>query len=73
MQIGSLFTLSIVGFILISSKSFGQVEASTTDKPEYRTKLDIPYVLGDDLTDYAKERCRLDVYHPSKAGFATVV
>jgi len=30
----------------------------------YETATDILYRKGDQLTDYMKERCRLDVYHP---------
>ena len=35
-------------------------------KPEagYETVTTILYREGDRLTDYMKERCRLDVYHP---------
>ena len=41
---------------------------------EYETKTNILYRTGDDLTDYMRERCRLDLYAPtSKKGFATVV
>ena len=41
---------------------------------EYRLAKDIPYRTGNDLSDYAKERCRLDVYGPTdRAGFPTVV
>lgn len=43
-------------------------------RDEYETKTNILYRTGDDLTDYMRERCRLDVYAPtSKKGFATVV
>ena len=33
-------------------------------KAVYETATDILYREGDQLTDYMKERCRLDVYHP---------
>ena len=40
---------------------------------EYTTTEDIPYRSGK-LTDYMRERCRLDVYHPkNKKDFSTVV
>jgi acetyl esterase/lipase len=40
----------------------------------YALAGDIPYRQGDDLSEYMRERCRLDVYHPtSSAGFSTVV
>lgn len=51
-------------------------------KTEYTSKTDIPYREGDQgfqpkdlpLTDYMKERCKLDVYYPAnKKDFATIV
>ena len=40
----------------------------------YTTAKDIAYRTGDDLTDYMKERCRLDVMHPvGVKDFPTVV
>ena len=40
----------------------------------YETDSDILYRKGDNLTDYMKERCRLDVYHPKHIkNFPTVV
>ena len=39
---------------------------------EYALKKDLPYRAGGD--DYQRERCKLDVYHPTnRKGFATVV
>lgn len=41
---------------------------------DYAVKRDIPYRSGDDLTDYMRNRCRLDLYLPRKdKNFATVV
>ena len=41
---------------------------------EYRLVQDIAYREGNALTDYAQERCRLDVYYPAGTnGYATVV
>ena len=48
-------------------------DVATADEVTYSTAGDILYREGADLTDYARERCRLDVYHPSKPGFATIV
>jgi len=46
-------------------------ERSNTD---YRLVKDIPYRNNNDLTDYMKERCRLDLYHPlGITNFPTVV
>ncbi|MFK8114727.1 MAG: alpha/beta hydrolase [Rubripirellula sp.] len=40
----------------------------------YQTVQDVSYRTGDDLTDYMKQRCRLDVYYPvGKRDFSTVV
>ena len=42
--------------------------------PQYRTETNICYRTGADLTEYTKERCRLDVYYPAGTNdFATVV
>ncbi len=42
--------------------------------PGYTTVRDVSYRSGPDLTDYMRERCRLDVYYPTtKPLFATVV
>ena len=48
-------------------------QTATQVKVEYETDLNIAYRTGEKLTDYANERCRLDVYHPKTKGFATVV
>jgi acetyl esterase/lipase len=41
---------------------------------DYKTDTNILYREGNNLTDYMKERCRLDVYYPSDAApFSTVV
>ena len=52
-----------------------RVDSQTTTKVKvgYETDHDIAYRVGDNLSDYAKERCRLDVYHPQTEGFATEV
>jgi acetyl esterase/lipase len=50
--------------------------ASGTDSVVYVTEHDINYRerTGETLTEYMKEQCRLDVYHPkNEKGFATVV
>ncbi len=53
-------------FIFISSHA---KEATT-----FKTAKDILYREGNDLTDYMKARCRLDVYYPDNiTGFATIV
>ena len=44
------------------------------DPSRYQLVENIAYRDGSDVTDYMRERCRLDVYYPEKTnGFATVV
>ncbi|OYP34899.1 alpha/beta hydrolase [Rhodopirellula sp. MGV] len=52
--------------------AFGQSDDSGID---YKTHSDLPYRTEDgSLSDYARERCRLDVYAPAnRPGFSTVV
>lgn len=58
--------------LLVASASFAQTTAVVSET--YKTKTDIPYRSGGDLTAYMEERCRLDVYYPAgKKGFSTVV
>lgn len=41
---------------------------------KYQTVSDVPYRTGKGLTEYMKQRCRLDVYHPvGRKGYSTVV
>ena len=44
-----------------------------TEHVEYKTESDVLYRNEEDASDYAKERCRLDVYYPSTKGFSTIV
>jgi acetyl esterase/lipase len=54
--------------------SVARSQESVTKQTVYRTETEIPYRSGAELTEYMKERCRLDVYAPeSKKGFSTVV
>ena len=49
-----------------------QTQTKATDK--YKTDSNILYRTGHDLTDYMKERCRLDVYYPTNVKhFSTVI
>lgn len=60
-----LFTCSL------ARSGFAQAPAKAA---EYKTETDILYREGGDLTEYMRERCRLDVYYPTDTkGFATVV
>ncbi|MGZ0175134.1 MAG: alpha/beta hydrolase [Planctomycetales bacterium] len=60
---------------LLARSSFAQsATVETSDDGKYRTVTDVPYRTGDGLTDYMKERCRLDVYYPTDVKkFSTVV
>lgn len=63
----------LIGCLWLVLPSIGTAEEATTG-PGYQTDSDVLYRSGDTLTDYEKERCRLDVYRPTDAkGFATVV
>ena len=49
-------------------------EAPARTDPGYRLKQDIAYRSGGEISDYMRERCRLDVYYPfEKKNYATVV
>ncbi|WP_315857269.1 alpha/beta hydrolase [Rhodopirellula halodulae] len=55
------------------SVSAQQLDASKL-KAETQTHRDLLYRTGDDLTDYQRSRCRLDLNHPTDSpGFSTVV
>ena len=63
-----LMPLLLMCFFVLPARSQDSSEAN------YRLVKDIPYRQENDLSDYAKERCRLDLYVPTdRKGFATVV
>ncbi len=47
--------------------------AQESSSPPYRLERDIPYRTGNDLSDYARERCRLDVYWPTQSSNSPTV
>ena len=52
----------------------GTTWAQESPASPYRLEQDIPYRNGGELSDYAKERCRLDVYWPTnRPNFPTVI
>lgn len=54
--------------------SFPLGAVAQDEAPKYTTKENVAYRSGDKLSDYMRERCRLDVYHPTnRKDFATVV
>ncbi|WP_245994880.1 alpha/beta hydrolase [Mangrovibacterium diazotrophicum] len=58
-------------FFLVVTTSFS---AYAQDAADYQTKSDILYREGSELTDYMKERCRLDIYYPAnKTDYTTIV
>lgn len=68
-------TLSIVAFMLTACVA-NQMAAADDAKPPtiYKTDVDILYRDGEDLDDYARERCKLDIYYPeNRSNFSTIV
>lgn len=66
-----LFPQWAIFWLLTLATSAGAMEPPT---PPYQLATEIPYRTAPDLPDQAQERCRLDVYWPTKrSGFATVV
>ena len=64
----------LILFIFIAA--FGlQIQAQTKNAGiNYKTEKDIPYRSGENLDEYMKERCKLDVYVPENLdSFTTVV
>ena len=62
----------ILTILLLCLTHLGRSESKP--KAVYETDSDILYHKGDNLTDYMKERCRLDVYHPKHIrNFPTVI
>jgi acetyl esterase/lipase len=56
------------------SASIARTQEVSTEALVYKTEKDILYRSDPDLTDYQRERCRLDVYTPQATrGFSTVV
>jgi len=62
--------VGLVGVLLLWTAGLSYAQASAN----YQIVKDVPYRQDDDLTDYMRQRCHLDVYHPIDVkGFATVV
>jgi acetyl esterase/lipase len=65
------FLLGFIAVGVLGVQTWGQELATVSD---YVMTRDIPYRTGDELTEYMRERCRLDLYYPrDKEGFSTVV
>ena len=62
--------LIATAFILLCPAHAQDIEP----RASYETATNILYREGDRLTNYMKERCRLDVYHPKHVkNFPTVI
>ncbi len=66
---------SVISLFFLAIASHCTAQTPATLRSSYTTKVDIPYYSADaQLTDYQRQRCRLDVYYPSDSpGFSTVV
>lgn len=59
-----LFTIFFIGFVI-------PMQAQTIT---YKTELNISYRSGENMDDYQKQRCKLDIYYPENVdSFTTVV
>ena len=66
-----LLLLTVV--LSIGSPAIAQESGEKTET-RYAWNKDVPYRSGGDLTDYMRERCKLDVYYPeNRTGFPVVV
>jgi len=71
--------LLLLALLLLPSveRAGGQGEttrpATTAPSGPVTVLKDLPYKSGNGLTDYERERCKLDLYLPQGKGFATVV
>lgn len=60
-------------FVILLTSCFALEIRAQSGAQHYRTETNLLYRSGE-LTDYMRERCRLDVYHPVHTnGFATVI
>lgn len=72
MKLRTTFPLALALALSITQPT--RAQEAHSGPPEYKTDTDILYRSGDDLTEYMRERCRLDVYYPTDTkDFATVV
>ena len=68
----SVLSLCAIVVAAMAHSAFGQEE--DINQTKYRTEENLLYRSEGELTDYMRERCRLDVYFPiDKKAFATVV
>jgi acetyl esterase/lipase len=70
--------LVVLLLLIAGADAAGQVAttrpATTAPTRPVTVIKDLPYKTGDDLTDYERQRCKLDLYLPDgEKGFATVI
>ncbi len=66
--------LSLALLVLVCAPASPAQDAGAADLGRYGWEKNIAYRSGDDLTEYMRERCRLDVYYPRDVDdFPTVV
>ena len=53
--------------------NLASAQEAVKKKVTYTTARNILYREAPAISEYARERCRLDVYHPSTTGFSTIV
>jgi len=71
MNLRAAFTLAVLLNCWVAHQTIAQ--SLQKKSPSYHSETNLLYRSGE-LTDYMRERCRLDVYHPVQTnGFATVV
>lgn len=64
----------ILSLACVGCFQFMETSVAKADEIAYRLDSDIPYRDGNNLSEYEKDRCRLDVYVPTdKKNFSTVV
>ena len=71
-----LVTISLIftAMLLAAAAATGQAADISTVSNGYALDRDIAYTPGEDLPADIRQRCRLDIYHPTdKPGFTTVV
>lgn len=71
-----LVTISLIftAMLLAAAAATGQAADISTVSNGYALERDIAYTPGEDLPADIRQRCRLDIYHPTdKPGFTTVV
>ena len=70
----SLAMLLTVGPVGNADGPAAATQAATTSPSGRITVLkELPYKAGDGLTEYERQRCKLDLYLPEGKGFATVI